>query len=262
MLADLVQRGDEQLGGERDDAGGGQHHQHGHRDGERRLLVPVFAVVLLRHGLSMRHELEEDVRGVGDDDDDGAQARDGEDDVFDQLGAIRAGLGGEDGHQAEGEAGQQQHGRVDQRRHDREGLHLLSDELGVGLLRVALPHGLQRHRQALAGARLGGRRVRQQILLLRAADEAAAEEGHPEHQQQVREHGPEQRRLDRVYLLLAQQLHHEDHLHGVAESGVEEARQHVVSQPRRELLRSIAQDLCQGYQGDEVEPKDSGLSPV
>mmetsp|Transcript_58177 Transcript_58177/g.155541 ORF Transcript_58177/g.155541 Transcript_58177/m.155541 type:complete len:248 (+) Transcript_58177:657-1400(+) len=71
------------------------------------------------------------------------------------------------------------------------------------------------------------------------------EEGHAQHEQQVREDASQQRALHDADLPCPQGLHGQNHLDGVAEGGVQQAAQRVVLQPGGELLRGVPEDLCE-----------------
>mmetsp|Transcript_47309 Transcript_47309/g.148242 ORF Transcript_47309/g.148242 Transcript_47309/m.148242 type:complete len:402 (+) Transcript_47309:177-1382(+) len=254
VLDHLLQRGDEEVRRERDEQRRGQHHHHRNGDGEGRLLVlAVLFPDVLGHGLPVRHQLEKYVGGVCNHDDDGADPGDGEEDALHDGGPVVVGLRGKHRHQAEGEAGEEQHGRVDEGGHDGEGLHLLADKLGVGLpLRAGCDAGQPHVRQAARS---------QHVPLPRVRDQAAEEEGHAQHQQQVRQNRSQEGCLHDVGEPGTQRLHHDHHLYGVAERGVQEARQHVVLEASGKLFRAVAQDLCQGHQGKKVEPERADVTP-
>mmetsp|Transcript_49224 Transcript_49224/g.127726 ORF Transcript_49224/g.127726 Transcript_49224/m.127726 type:complete len:378 (-) Transcript_49224:330-1463(-) len=71
------------------------------------------------------------------------------------------------------------------------------------------------------------------------------EEGHAQHEQQVREDASQQRALHDADLPCPQGLHGQNHLDGVAEGGIQQAAQRVVLQPGGELLRGVPEDLCE-----------------
>mmetsp|Transcript_97222 Transcript_97222/g.275038 ORF Transcript_97222/g.275038 Transcript_97222/m.275038 type:complete len:291 (+) Transcript_97222:574-1446(+) len=101
------------------------------------------------------------------------------------------------------------------------------------------------------------------VELLGLAHRAGGEDGHPEHQQQVREDGAQQVALHHLDQALLHCLDAHDHLHGVAEGRVQQASDQL-ARVARERLRGLAEDARQGDDREEVHGKDdaAGQSQV
>mmetsp|Transcript_39315 Transcript_39315/g.117583 ORF Transcript_39315/g.117583 Transcript_39315/m.117583 type:complete len:237 (+) Transcript_39315:385-1095(+) len=76
--------------------------------------------------------------------------------------------------------------------------------------------------------------------------EAAKEERRAQHQQQVGEDRAEEGGPDNAQQALPQGLHRQDHLHGVAKRGIQQAAQRVVVDGCCKLLCGIAKEFGQG----------------
>mmetsp|Transcript_42189 Transcript_42189/g.121926 ORF Transcript_42189/g.121926 Transcript_42189/m.121926 type:complete len:204 (-) Transcript_42189:646-1257(-) len=203
MLHDMVDGLDQQLGAYRD-----QHRGHRHQaDGRTRTQAPGLLVILIVGALPLiagQHalvgdELEPDVRDVGAHDDHGADARHGEHLLLLILGATARAH--EDGRQRARHASQQLHRHVHKRVLAVEELLLLHGEadraVALDVDEVAVARGLA------------------------AANKPPEEKGSAQDEEDVRQDGAEQRRLDDAQQPFPQSLHGEDHLHRIAQGGVQ-----------------------------------------
>mmetsp|Transcript_118213 Transcript_118213/g.346299 ORF Transcript_118213/g.346299 Transcript_118213/m.346299 type:complete len:223 (-) Transcript_118213:405-1073(-) len=155
------------------------------------------------------------------------------------LGVVRGEVV-EHRRQSKRHAGEEQERHADERALRGELLLLLQADVGVG-----------RAQERVVPSMASG-----------AGCQTAEDEGTAEHEQDVGEHGAQEGGLDDREFVLADRLHRDDHLHGVAEARVQEAADRLVAQAGCKLLSRVPQELCQWHKCHKVQPERPRAAPL